>query len=176
MTVKILDGEYELTAISFVNGVLIGVDENVEDYDIEDENKNQKNDIPKRRLKKDPEDNLGSAVAVLDTDKIERGVDFVAMKRNIDYILENNGWTLSDFFKNDNIIADFCEHYEYTLPNFVRLMMEHMPDVVDLGFLRSVVRPTITALQKLKNEYENGTTESQTENGTVEYRRIFAYL
>ena len=113
---------------------------------------------------------------MLDTDKIERGVDFLSIKKSIDCIMESNGWDMADFFRNDDIIADFCKHYDYTLSNFIRLMMEHMPDVVDLGFLRSVVKPTITALQKLKNEYENGNSVPRDESCTVGYRKIFAYL
>lgn len=178
MNVKIGNSELELDVISLVNGVLIGVDVNIDEseYECEDDDcgEKQKNAVHKKRLKKDPEDNIGSAISIIDTDSIERGVDFDSIKRNIDGILKNNGWTFSEFFKNDDIIAEFCRHYEYNLKNFIRLMVEHMPDVVNINFLRSVVRPTVTTLQKLKNEFENG--NQNTSNGTVGYRRIFAYM
>lgn len=174
MKIKILDDKTELTAISFVNGILIGIDENSEDYaDIEDESIDSaktQDSQPKKKLKKNPEDNLGAIVAFIDTDKIERGVDFNVIKKNIDKVLSINNWNMSDFFKNDDIIADFCKHYEYSLPNFVRLMVEHMPDVVNLNFLRTTVRPVVTNLQRMKNEYDSGTEERN------EYRKIFAYL
>ena len=52
MKLKVLEGECELTAISFVNGVLIGIDENAkDDYDSEDDVE-KKPSIPKKRLKK----------------------------------------------------------------------------------------------------------------------------
>ena len=169
MKIKIFDEEPELTAVSYVNGVLICVDENLEDY-YDDGNSGSKGDAPKKRLKKDPEDNLGGAVAFLDTDGIERGVDFEEIKTHIDGILKANGWSMSDLFRNDDVIAGFCKHYDYSLQGFVRLMSEHMPETMNLNFLRSTVRPVVVALQKMKNEFDNGT------DGERRYKKIFAYM
>ena len=175
MEIKVLGSDIRLTAISFVNGVLVGIDETVDEMDVDaDFEESEKDDgKQKKKPKKNPEDNLGDAVGFLDTAKIERGVDFLAIKEEINILREKNGWTMADFFKNDNAVANFCEHYEYTLPNFIRLMVEHMPEEVDLKFIRSTIKPTIAALQKLKSEYQqNGQQSGQ----TVGYRRIFAFI
>lgn len=174
MDIKILGSELKLTVISFVNGILVGIDDTVDElYCDEDLDNGNDDNKPKKRPKKNPEDNLGDAVGFLDTDKIERGVDFITIKEEIDELRKRNGWSMVDFFKHDDILADFCHHYDYTLPNFIRLMVEHMPEEVNLHFLRTTVRPAIAALQKLKNDYMEK-EDLNGENGI--YRRIFAYI
>lgn len=169
MKVKVSEETGELTAISFVNGVLIGIDESsVDDYD--DQDPDVQDVQPRKRLKKDPEDNLGPAVAFLDTDRIEKEVDFGEIRRKIEMVLDANRWTMEDFFRADEVLADFCLHYDYTLPNFIRLMLEHMPESIDFEFIRNTIKPVVSTLRKMKREYDNDTTDE------AEFRRIFDYL
>lgn len=168
MKIDIPSEKNELTAVSFVNGVLICIDENTEDY-FENNDSTEKS-AGKKKLKKNPEDNLGNVVSFIDTDKIERCIDFIKIKERIDKILEENSWDMSDFFKNDDIVADFCKHYDYMLPDFIRMMIEQMPETFNINFLRNVIRPIITSLKKMKIEFSSGTDEK------TKYRKIFAYL
>ena len=88
MKLKIYDNiddcDIELTVISFVNGIVIGIDETLtEDEELDNYEKieRKKNEASKanerKKGRKNPEDNLGGAVATLDTAEIERGVDLL---------------------------------------------------------------------------------------------------
>lgn len=176
MKIAVKDGEsdkdFDITVISFINGVIIGVDENLtedeelDNYERIEQRKLEKSAVEsKKRSRKNPEDNLGDVVATLDTGEIERGVDFEDIIKSID----NEEIEYGDFFENDEILAKYCEHYDYNLPDFIRLFIEHRPEIMTVEFMKKHIRPMVSALLKKKEDFENEVEGCQ-------YRRIFAHL
>jgi hypothetical protein len=170
------DCDIDFTVISFVNGILIGVDESLtEDEELDNYEKIERRkseetkNIVHKRGRKNPEDNLGDVVTLVDTDKIERSVDFESIIVAVERLLEKRGIEYGDFFANDEILADYCEYYNYTLLNFIRLFMEHRPDVLTLEFIKKYIKPMVSEMQKRKSDFENDSEGCQ-------YRRIFAHL
>lgn len=173
-----VDGdEMELTVISFVNGVVICIDESLteeeelDNYErIENLKKSEESKPSERkRLRKDPEDNLSDPISTMDTAEIERGVDFENIIKSIYKLVTEKKLTIEQFFTDIDILADYCEYYNYTLLNFIRLFMEHMPELMTVDFIKKVIKPTVSNAMKRKAEFEKSGNGEQ-------YRKIFAHL
>lgn len=180
MKLKVYDesenSEIDITVLSLINGVLIGVDESLtEDEELDNYEKIEMRKIveagsfDKRRGKKDPEDNIGDAVSTINTAEIERGVDFEDIFERINNFISKKGLCYGDFFSNDEILSEYCEHYDYKLQDFILLFIEHKPEIMTVDFMKKYLKPMVANMQKLKQNFNNGFEGS-------EYRRIFAYL
>jgi hypothetical protein len=170
------DCDIELTVISFVNGIVIGVDESLtEDEELDNYEKIERQKIEasksneRKKGRKNPEDNLGDAVATLNTAEIERGVDFENIFRSVGQTLEDKKIGYSEFFKDAELLANYCEYYNYTLLNFIRLFIEHKPEIMTVDFIKKHIKPMVFEMQKRKADFENEVEGCQ-------YRRIFAHL
>ena len=124
----------------------------------------------KRTPKKDPEDNLGDVVTLLDTDKIERGVDIEYVDCAIQGIMEKQKKTIQQVFQDENIVTFLCSYFELSLQDLVKLMMEHHPDVFTIYFLRGTIKPFVTRIQYEKQFYE------ENKSSGVKSKRIFDFI
>lgn len=170
------DCDIELTVISLVNGIVIGIDESLteeeelDNYEkIERMKRESSNEHERKKGRKNPEDNLGNAVATLDTSEIERGVDFENIFGSIWHTIESRKIGYEEFFSDVELLASYCEYYNYTLLNLIRLFIEHKPEIMTLDFIKKYIKPTVAEMQKKKADFENEVEGSQ-------YRRIFAHM
>ena len=119
---------------------------------------------------KDPTDALGSFIAELDVDTIEKNIDFCDIDTAIRKIIRDNGNSIEALVTED-VIVELCKRFDYNVRQLVALFMEKYPKTFDIAFVKTKVKPLIVAIQKDKADY----IESNGKNG-VEYREIFSLL
>ena len=120
------------------------------------------------RTKKNPEDNLGSVVAELDTDKIARDVDYTDLRKVIDSFIKDFDNDVSKLFK-EHFILDICDEFDINIRELIETLMEHEPYVFTVAFVKKYIRPFVTSLKNDKVLYDNS-------RNIKYYKPIFDYL
>ena len=118
--------------------------------------------------KKNPEDNLGSVVAELDTDKIARDVDYTDLRKVIDTFIKDFDNDVSKLFK-EHFILDICDEFDINIRELIETLMEHEPYVFTVAFVKKYIRPFVTSLKNDKVLYDNS-------RNIKYYKPIFDYL
>lgn len=126
--------------------------------------------VVKKTTKRNPEDNLSNIITVLDTEKIERGVDFENINIAINDMLKLNKMQYEDLFKEYKFISKICKKFELTLREFIGTMVEHKPEIFNLYFLRTSVKPFINKVRDEKILYESNDRHPEL------YKDIFEFI
>lgn len=98
---------------------------------------------------KDPEEALGKCIGELNVGEIEKNIDCDNIYEYIKGVMEKNGDELASVLNRGTMLY-ICERYETNVKEIVTTMMERFPELANLEFLKTKVKPFVLSLQKEK--------------------------
>jgi len=175
MILKNKDGSIELKFIVFSNNTLFGSlcgDSRKKKLGIptNDSESNSEDVKRKKYPKKNPEDNLGSVIATLDTDRIDSEIDYSNIIVQIDDLIGKNGITYDEFFSSNEFVSVICSGFGINVRDLVSILMDNKPEIFNLNFIKNIIKPFVTKAKNAKYNYENETEEH------TGYQPIFDFL